>query len=128
MNLLLAPLLTRVIFIEPDKIAIVAFVQRLILENRDRRLAQLGQHQVERALRAFERGRKCDVELDSLRLELTPGLASLGDALFGEVDVAPTGEQIFQVPIALAVAHEHEKTVSHAIPQKSFKPRTSIIE
>jgi len=60
-------------------------------------LAQLCQHQVERTLRALERGRKRNVELDPLRLELAAGLARFSDALFGEVDVAPTGKKIFQV-------------------------------
>ena len=31
--------------------------------------------------------------------------------LLGEVGVLPAGEQVLEVPIALAVAHEHEKTV-----------------
>src|SRR5664280_1804924 len=36
-----------------------------------------------------------------------------GDALVGQVDIAPAGEQVLQVPVALAVTHEHEKTVGH---------------
>ena len=39
-------------------------------------------------------------------------LASL-DALFGQIGVFPAGEQVLQVPVALAVAHEHEKTFRH---------------
>ena len=50
-------------------------------------LAQFGQHQVERALGADERGGEGDVELDPLRLELAAGLARLGDALVGQVDI-----------------------------------------
>ena len=45
-------------------------------------------------------------------LSLLPGGARLGDALLGQVDVAPAGEQVLQVPFALAVAHEHEKPVT----------------
>ena len=34
-------------------------------------------------------------------------------ALLGQIDVAPAGEQVFQIPFALAVTDEHEKTVGH---------------
>ena len=86
------------------------------------------QHQIERALRALERRREGDVEVEPLRLQLAAGLARFRDALLGQIDVAPAGEQVLQIPLALAVTHEHEKTFSHCCPQKSFNPRTSIIE
>ena len=56
---------------------------------------------------------KATSKLMPLRLELAAGLARFGDALLGQVDVAPAGEQVLQVPLALAVAHEHEKAVGH---------------
>ena len=86
------------------------------------------QHEVERALRALERRGEGHIECEPLRLQLAAGLARFLDALLGQIDVAPAGEQVFQVPLALAVAHEHEKTIGHCSPQKSFNPSTSVIE
>ncbi len=48
-----------------------------------------------------------------LRLQLAAGFLGLGDALFGEVGILPAGEEVLQIPFALAVAHQHEKTVAH---------------
>ncbi len=106
--LLLAPFLAGIVLVEADQIAIVALVERLILDHRNIGLAKFGQHQIERALRADERGGEGDVELEALAFKLAPGFARLGDALVGEIDVAPAGEQVLQVPVALAVTHEHE--------------------
>ena len=43
-------------------------------------------------------------------LELLSRLARLFDALLGEVRVAPAGEQILEVPLALPVAHEDQRS------------------
>ena len=56
---------------------------------------------------------KATSNLSPLRLELAAGLARFRDALFGQVDIAPAGEQVFLVPFAFAVTHEDEKTVGH---------------
>jgi hypothetical protein len=66
-------------------------------------------------LRACEHGREGNVERQPLRLQLAPGFLGLGDALRGEIGILPAGEKIFQVPFALAVTHEHEKTFVHSI-------------
>ncbi len=67
-----------------------------------------------------------DVEFYPLRLQLAAGFARFRNTLFGQVDVAPAGEKVFQVPVALTMPHEHKKAISHT--QKSFNPNTSIIE
>ena len=108
--------------LRPDEVAVVALVERLVLEHRQFALAQLGQHQIERALRALERRGEGDVEGEPLRLELAAGLARFLDALLGQADVAPAGEQVLQVPVALAVAHEHEKPVGHCILRSPSVP------
>ncbi len=56
---------------------------------------------------------KATSNLMPLAFKLAAGLARLGDALVGQIDIAPAGEQVLQVPVALAVTHEHEKSVSH---------------
>ena len=115
MHLLLAPFRARLVLVEPGEIAVVALVERLVLDHRRFGLAHLVQHQVERALRALERRGEGDIEHDALALELAPGLARFRDALLGQVDVTPAGEQVLQVPVALAVPHEHKKSVGHSI-------------
>src|SRR5450631_1029405 len=112
-HLLLAPFFARVVLVQPAEVAVVALVERLVLEHRDLGLAQFLQHQIERALRADERRGEGDVELDALAFKLAAGLARFGDAFVGQVDIAPAGEQVLQVPVALAVTHEDEKAVSH---------------
>ena len=66
-------------------------------------------------LGANQRRRVRDIEANTLRLELSPGGLRFRDALFSQSDIAPAGEQIFFVPLALAVAHEHKKPVTHSL-------------
>src|SRR6185437_37942 len=108
MHLLLAPFLARVVLVQPRKFAVVALVQRLVLEHRNFRLPQLGKHEIERAVGALEPRGERHVERDALRLELAAGGFCFLDALFGEVDILPACEQIFQIPVALAVPDKHE--------------------
>ena len=81
----------------------------------------LTESQLERALRTLERRGVADVEADALRLELAAGVARFLHAVLGEVDILPAGEQVGQVPFALAMAHEHKQAVSHwSIPLSLF--------
>ena len=48
-----------------------------------------------------------------LRLQLAAGFLGFGDAQLGEVGILPAGEEILQVPFALAMTHQHKKTVAH---------------
>jgi hypothetical protein len=47
------------------------------------------------------------------------GVPCLGNPLFGEIGILPAGEEILQVPFALAMTHEHEKTVGHFLDFRS---------
>ena len=51
------------------------------------------------------------VEDETERLETLAGRFRLADALLGQAGVFPAGEQVFQVPVALAVAHQHQEDV-----------------
>ena len=51
---------------------------------------------------------------------LLAGVLGLGDALLGQIGILPAGEEIFQIPFALAVTHKHEKTVAHSIVSVSI--------
>src|SRR6185312_12830403 len=119
-HLLVAPFLACVVLVEPDEIAVVALVERLVADHRDFRLPHLVENKVERALRALERRGVGDVERDALGLEPFAGGTRFLDALVGEVDVAPAGEQVFLVPLALAVANENEKALAGHQPPPDF--------
>ncbi len=55
-------------------------------------------------------GCESDIELDAVIGErLAAGIGFLY-AEFGQVRVTPAGKQVLQVPVALAMAHEHEGT------------------
>jgi hypothetical protein len=109
----LSPFLSRIVLVEAGQIAIVAFVQRLVAQGLQSGLPHLAEQDVERALRALQCRGEGDVEGKPLRLELAAGLMGFLHALLGEVDIAPAGEQVFQIPFALAMPHEYEKTVRH---------------
>ena len=115
MHLLLAPFFPGLVFVEAGEIAVVALVERLILEHGNIFLFHFLEHQIKRTLRAHERRGEGNIEAQPLRLKPAAGGARLADAVLGQIDVAPAGEQIFQIPLALAVAHEHEKPVTHSL-------------
>ena len=124
-HLLFAPALARVVLVEADEVAIVALVERLVGQHRNVALAHLFHNEIERARRPLERRRERNVERDAQRLELAAGGARFGNALRRKVDVAPAGEQVLEVPLALAVAHEHEKAVGHLLPRRKIRTRSS---
>ena len=114
-HLLLAPLLAGVILVETGQIAIVALVQRQVLVGLQPGLAELGEHQIERVLSAGQRRGEGDVEGETLRFQLLAGGLGFGDTEFGEVGILPAREQVLQVPVALAMPHEHEETITHSL-------------
>src|SRR5208283_2742203 len=122
LHLLGAPFHPRIVLVEADEVAIVALVERLILEHRNARLPDLLEHEVERMLRANERRGEGDIEADILRIELAPGGARFLDTVVGEANVTPTGEEVFQIPVALAVPYEHENSLTHS-PSFCFRVR-----
>src|SRR6266581_4910952 len=59
--------------------------------------------------------RERDFERQPLRLQLAAGIDGLGNAFLGEIGILPAGEEILQIPFALAVTYQHEKTIAHSI-------------
>src|SRR5262249_18444627 len=113
MDLLLAPALARIVLVEAGEIAIVAFVEREVFPGREAGLADLREQQIERMLGAREHRGERDVELKALPPQLAAGVFRLRNALLRQVRILPAREQVFQIPFALAVTHEHEKTIAH---------------
>ncbi len=60
----------------------------------------------QRADRALEHRREGVVESDARRLQFTSGLARFLATLVGKIDVVPPGEQVGDVPLALAMTDE----------------------
>src|SRR5690606_30667339 len=114
MNLLLPPFLAGVILVQAREIAIVALVQRLVLDDGNVGLVHFREQQIKRILRALEGGGEGNVEDKPLRLQLATGFLRFGDALRREIDVAPAGEEVLEIPFALAVADKYEKTIGHS--------------
>src|SRR5271166_5819896 len=112
-HLLGAPFRSRIILVEPGQITVVALVERLVAENRNVGLSHLLENKIKRALRPDQRRSEAYVEEETLRLELAAGGACLRDAVLGEVDVLPAGEEIPEIPLALAMTHQHENPLDH---------------
>lgn len=55
-----------------------------------------------------------DIGKDSLRFQQFPTASGLGASLFGQWHIDPTGEEVFSIPFALAVA-EQNQFVCHAL-------------
>ena len=116
MNLLFAPLGAGVVLVEAGEIAIVALVQRLILDSFEALLTDFIKDDVKRVLGARQRRGEGDVVLDAIiGQSLTAGLG-LFDAKLGQVGVLPAGKEILQIPVALPVANENESTAHKISP------------
>lgn len=94
MDLFFAPTLAGVVLVEAGEITIVALVQGLVLVSFKAALAEFGKDQLEGALGAGERAGVGDIKDVPVGLEALAGRDRLGDALFREVRVFPTGEQV----------------------------------
>lgn len=103
MDLLFAPFRPRIVLVETGEVAVVALVQGLIADRFERRLADGVEDELAGTLGPDEDGGEGDVEFDAvIGKRLAAGLCLL-DAEFGEVGIAPAGEEVLQVPVALAV-------------------------
>ncbi|MNY42542.1 hypothetical protein D3C86_1774450 [compost metagenome] len=108
MHLLFAPFFARIILVETGEITIVALVQRLIADGFQRRLADGIEHELAGALGADQRRGEGDVELDAVVGKRLAARLGLFDAKFGQVGITPAGEQVLQVPVALAMPDKDE--------------------
>ena len=122
MDLLLAPAGAGIVLVEAREIAVIALVQGLVRDGLQIRLADLFQHQLAGALGPREVGGEGDVELHAHLLQAPAGIACLLDAEIGEARILPAGEQVLQVPFALAVADEHKKAVHVSASPFRFPP------
>src|ERR1700736_2627118 len=115
MDLLLSPFLAGVVLVETGKLAIVALVERLVLQRLQTDLAKLVEHDVEGSLRPLQRRGEGDAEVESLGFQSSAGSLGFVDALRRQVDVAPAGEEVEEVPFALSVTDDDKRAVHGAV-------------
>src|SRR5690606_3735145 len=101
-------------------LAIVALVEGLVADRLQVGLADGPQDVVVCRLRADERGGESDVEAEAAFLQLAACFPGLLVPLLRKADIAPAGEQVFQVPFALAVADEDECAGHQAVSSLVF--------
>ena len=94
--------------VEPLQRAIVPLVQAPAALHRDPHAVHFVLNQPERTNRALQDRGVGDVDGDAFAQQFLACLARLGDALRGQIDVGPAGEEVVDVPRALAVANEDE--------------------
>ncbi|MOA19644.1 hypothetical protein D3C78_1400420 [compost metagenome] len=95
-------------FIQALQRAVVAFVQAPVHAHRGVHGVHGVQRDPQRADGALEHRRVGQVEGIAFFLQQLTGLAGLFTAGFGQVDVGPAGEAVFQIPLAFAVAHQNK--------------------
>src|SRR5258706_16148738 len=99
-----------------------------MLPDRNAGLADFIKDQIERVLRALEHRGERDVERQTLRLQLAAGFFCLRDPLPCEIWILPAGKKIFQVPFALAMTHQHKKTVAHFLDSVQISRSRPLFE
>ena len=108
-ELLLAVLGQRLGLVLALQRAVVALVQPPRPAHRDPQPVGRLQRQLGRADGPLLQRRVHDVGQQVVLDEQRAAAHGLGHALLGEVDVDPAGEQVLLVPVALAVAEQHER-------------------
>src|SRR5262249_32428653 len=68
-----------------------------------------------RVLGPHQSGGEREIEADAEQFEPLPGRPRLDDALLAQIRVAPAGEEVLEVPVALAMAAEDEGSCHRAI-------------
>ncbi len=109
MHLLVAPALASLVLIEAHEIAVVALVQRGILDDRQIFLVKLAQDEFQRVLGPFQGAGEGEVEAPPLILEHGAGAMRFGDAFFRQIDILPAGEHVEAVPLAFAMTHQNQR-------------------
>ena len=107
-DLVLAVLAGGVGLVEALERAVVALVELPGLVDGQPAAVHLVEDDVEGVDGALEHRGVAHVEVEALLGEGAPAVCGLAAAGVGEVDVGPAGEEVELVPLALAVADEHE--------------------
>ncbi len=80
---------------------------------------------LERTLGADQIGGEGAIEAHAACLQKTAGRVRFLDPFLGEIRVFPAGEEILQIPFALAVPHEDEKTLHGSSCNSDMKEQSA---
>ena len=94
--------------VEALKFTVVAFIESPVAHNRNPHQVHLFHDEPKRTYRTSQHGRERDIERVAFGQHRLARLPGFEDALLGQIDVRPSGEEILEVPLALAVANEDE--------------------
>src|SRR5262249_24645429 len=129
MDLLLAEASRRVLLVEAGELAIIALVEGAVADRLESRLTDFLEDQRQRVLGADETAGIGLVEDEAALLEPSSGRAGLALPKLRQRRILPAGEEVLQVPFALAVPHQHRDPFhpAHPPPDPGPRSRTSIM-
>lgn len=113
MDLLLAPLGAGIILVQAGEVAIIALIEGHALVRLEIALPHGIQNEATGALCPAKARGEGRIEMQPFRLQRLTGALGFQHALLGQVGIPPAGEQVLQVPLALAMAHEHKNAFGH---------------
>ncbi len=76
---------------------------------------KFGENDVEGVLRALQDTREGDIEFDAMIADHAAGDAGFDQPLVRQVGVAPAGEEVQPIPLALSVANKNEDVVGQRV-------------
>src|SRR6478609_10706586 len=135
LHLRLAMLLDGLRLVQALQRAVVALVQPPALLHRQPHAVHLVEGDPQGADGALQQRGVGVIETDARGLQFTAGLAGFLPALVGKVDIVPPGEQVGDVPQALAMAQQDEfaghrwtprKLIRQAAAGPRSRPRESV--
>ena len=117
MYLLLTPFCAGVVLVEAGQVPVVALVQCLVPDRLQTALADDVEDDLAGLLRPRKSGGIGDVEGDTVVLERPGTVLGLPDAELRQPGVLPAGEEVLQVPFALAVADKDKGSGHDGVPR-----------
>src|SRR5258708_2209186 len=127
-HLLLAVAGRRFGLVESGEGAVMAFIEMPVLVDREPQPIHLLEREMQRADGALEHRGEGDVEVVARRGEHPPRGAGLFDAARRQVHVLPAGEAVLLVPLALAVAKQHDLLHARSLANAARPPQVWLLE
>ena len=108
MNLFVAMLLARFLLVEARQAAVMALVEPIVFLHRQPQPAHFLECEVKRLDRPRLDAGETGIRIDAAFFHQLSGGFCLFNALFGDIDIPPSGKAVFEIPLRLAVAKKDE--------------------
>ena len=116
MHLFFSPLLSGVILVQASQVAVIALVEGLVMNGFQISLAD----GIENVLTGFfgplQNTGEGDVKSHAALCKSLPRSLRLGVPFFGQVGIAPSREEVLEVPFALTVTDKDKGSFHYAFP------------